>query len=155
MWKASWQWANSDTANCHHSWGYGLDKKTAPCYNCTTIPRSTWICLSIISKQHHFSSFTHLSTLPKGYIDFVFTDQGEKHTDKQPWAVWEMRQKEIGFVLQCLIKKIKIPFHLIHCLKSHAESIPHMASKVPWAKRKGFSCQEGWCRTRLCQVQVK
>lgn len=85
---------------------------------------------------HH--SLTYLCTLPKGYIDFIFINQGEKHTDRQPWAVWEMRQKDIQFVLQCLIKKKKIPLKYtawsltqtafiiwllkIHCLPTERDS---------------------------------
>lgn len=130
-WKMACQWANTNTANCHHSWDCTswLRQKAS-----TVLPLHNYSqCkLVLLFWDIRAASFftTHLSTLSKCYIDFHFTNQWDKHTRRQLWAIQDMRRKEIGLVLQCWFKKIKIPFHFIHCCsKSHVESIHQMVSK--------------------------
>lgn len=115
-WKMTCQWANTNTANCHHSRGRGLWVRQK---DSTVLPPHSYsqfnLALPFWDVRAGGFFTTRLSTLSECFIDFLFANQGEKHTGRQLWGVQEMGWKEIGFVLQCLFKKIKTPFHLIHC----------------------------------------
>ena len=137
-WKMTCRWANTSTANCHHSQGRGLWVRQK---DSTVLPPHNYSQLNLAQPFWDIGAAqfltTHLSTLSKCYINYLFTNQGEKHARRQLWAVQKMGWKEIGFVLQYLFKEIKIPFHLIRCcLKSCAESIHHMVSNDLWSSNR-------------------